>query len=179
MHVKIHILNPHRRLCRFAGESTGLKFILSESDLFRVIPESVSELFRVIPNQSEKRFPVWWKMIKNHSYSILLINPNSSEPIWINPSSDWSISNFKSEFIRMNPSSEWFGLIVVENPVRIYSDWCTELNRIDFYPFFIKQDTKRSSDWFGMTRNSFDSLEMNFSLIFLPGFLYRLQYTFL
>ena len=46
------------------------------------------------------------------------------------------------------------------------------LSRIDFLPFFIKRDTKRSSDWFGMirigldtdigmNRNSSDWLEIN------------------
>ena len=38
------------------GESIRLKFIPSESELFRAILESVSEPFRVIWNQSEKCF---------------------------------------------------------------------------------------------------------------------------
>ena len=38
------------------GESIGLKFIPSQSELFRFIPISVSEPMRIIPNQSEKRF---------------------------------------------------------------------------------------------------------------------------
>ena len=50
----------------FPGKSIGLKFIPTESELFRAIPESVSEPFRKIPNQSEA--------------SIRLI-PNESKPI--------------------------------------------------------------------------------------------------
>ena len=40
----------------YPGERIGLKFIPSESELFRAIPKSVSEPFRVIRNKSEKRF---------------------------------------------------------------------------------------------------------------------------
>ena len=65
--------------------------------------------------------------------------------------------------------------------VRIHSNWCLGLSRIDFWPFFIKQDTKRFSDWFGMTwngsetdswmcRNSSDSVGMNFNPILWPGY---------
>ena len=125
--------------------------------------------------------------------------------IQINPSSDWSKPNFQSELIRMNPRSEWFGLILIENSVLINSssDWfgliwienlvsdsfrfiridVSELigsSRIDFWPFFIKRDTKRFSDWFGMihigsntdigmNRNSSDWLGMNFNPILSPG----------
>ena len=54
----------------FPGESIGLKFIPSKSELFRAIPESVSEPFRVIPNQSEKRFVS--RLMKNGQKSIRL-----------------------------------------------------------------------------------------------------------
>ena len=37
--------------------------------------------------------------------------------VWINPSPDWSKSNFQTESIWMNPRSEWFGLILIENSV--------------------------------------------------------------
>ena len=40
----------------YPAKSIGLKFILSQSELFRFIPISVSEPMRIIPNQSEKRF---------------------------------------------------------------------------------------------------------------------------
>ena len=38
------------------GESIGLKFIPSQSELFRLFPIYVSEPMRIIPNQFEKRF---------------------------------------------------------------------------------------------------------------------------
>ena len=38
------------------GESIGLKYILSQSELSQFIPISVSEQIRIIPNQSEKCF---------------------------------------------------------------------------------------------------------------------------
>ena len=83
----------------------------------------------------------------------------------------------------INPRSDWFGLIWIENLV---SNWfgfiridvleLIGLSRIDFWPFFIKRDTKCFSDWFGMIRigsdtdigmnkNSSDWLGMNFNPI--------------
>ena len=40
----------------FPDENIGLKFIPSQSELFRYIPISVSEPMLIIPNHSEKRF---------------------------------------------------------------------------------------------------------------------------
>ena len=79
----------------------------------RTIPISVSEPIRIIPNQSEKRFVT--RLMKNGKK---VFNP-------INPSSDWSKSNFQSESIRMNPRSEWFELILIKNSVWINprSNW--------------------------------------------------------
>ena len=185
------------------GESIGLKFSPSQSELFRFIPISVSEPMRIIPNQSEKRFVS--RFIKNGQKSIRL-NPNNTETsIRINPIWDWSKPKFQSKSIRIiptldsfgliliensvwnNPSSVWFGFIWIENLV---SDWFAfiridisrliRLGRIDFWPFYIKRDTKRFSDWFGMIRicsdidigiirNSSDWLGMNFNPILSPG----------
>ena len=118
-------------LITYPGESTGLKFIPSQSELFRFIPISVSEPMRIIPKQSDKRFVS--RLMKNGQKSIRLnpinsetsirTNPNTSfqsKSIRLNPSSDWSKPHFQSESILMNPSSDWFGLIWIENLV---SDW--------------------------------------------------------
>ena len=56
----------------------------------------------------------------------------------------------------MNPSSDSFGLIWIENWFRIGSD-SSGINRIDFWLFFIKRDTKCFSDWFGMIRIGSDT----------------------
>ena len=102
--------------------------------------------------------------------------------------------------IRLNPinyeTSNWiiptldsFGLILIENSIWINSrsyrfrfirsdvSELIGLSRINFWTFFIKRDTKRFSDWFGMirvgsdtdieiNRNSFDWLGMNFLTAF-------------
>ena len=180
------------------GESIGLKFIPSYSQLFRFIPIS-----RLMKNgqKSIRLNPI-------NSETSIRMNLNQFETkftIQINPNSDWSKLNFQSESIRMHPRSEWLRLILIENSVWINpsSDWfgliwienfisdsfwfnridVTELiglSRIDFWPFFIKQDTKRFSDWFGMiricsnsdigmNRNSSDWLGINFNPILSPG----------
>ena len=63
------------------GESIGLEFILSQSELFRFIPISVSEPMRIIPNQSDL---------------IPLIPRRQSEWIRTNPK-----PSFQSESIRV------------------------------------------------------------------------------
>ena len=55
------------------GESIGLKFISSQSEIFRFIPISVSEPMGIIPNQSEKRFVS--RLMKIGQKSIQM-NPN-------------------------------------------------------------------------------------------------------
>ena len=40
---------------KFPGKSFGLKFILKQSDLFRLIPEFVSELIRFNPIKFQSR----------------------------------------------------------------------------------------------------------------------------
>ena len=75
---------------------------------------------------------------------------------------------------RINPRSDSFGFI------RIDVSKLIGLSRIDFWPFFIKRDTKSFSDWFGlirigsdtdigMNRNSSDWLGMNFNPILRQG----------
>ena len=44
------------------GETIRMKFIPSQSKLFRFIPISASEPMRIIPNQSEKIFVSWFRM---------------------------------------------------------------------------------------------------------------------
>ena len=119
---------------------------------------------RIIPKNV--LYLVWWKTVKNQSDIIRLIPRHRSEWIWARIDSDWS--GLKT----------WF---------RIHSDWCLGINRIDFWPFSIKRDTKRFSDWFGMirigsdtdigmNRNSSDWVGKNFSPILSPG-LYRIVET--
>ena len=141
----------------------------------------------------------WWKTVKNQSALIWLISRHQSEWIRTNPK-----PSFQFRSIRINPRSEWFGLIPVENSVWINpsSNWfgliwignlisdCFRFIRIivsesiglrwiDFWPFFIKRDTKCFSDWsgmirigsdidIGMNRNSSDWLGMNFNPILPP-----------
>ena len=76
------------------GESIGLKFIPSQSELFRFIPKSVSEPVRIILNQSEKCFVSRFMKIGQKS---IRMNPKScfqSRSIRINLISDWSKPNF-------------------------------------------------------------------------------------
>ena len=51
-----------------SGESIGQELILSQSELFRFIPISVSKPMRIIPNQSEKRFVT--RLMKNSKRTI-------------------------------------------------------------------------------------------------------------
>ena len=120
-------------------ESIGLKFIPSQSELFRFIPISVSKPMWIIPNQSEKRFVS--RLMKNGQKSIRLnpinsetsirMNPNQSETkfsIRINPISDWSKLNFQSELIWIVPTSnsfvfDHFSSNETQNVFRIGLEW--------------------------------------------------------
>ena len=76
--------NYYRKL---HGESFGLKFNPSESDLFQAIPKSVSEQLEIIPNRPGKRFvfrlmKIGQKLIRIipiHFSYIQGFNPNESE----------------------------------------------------------------------------------------------------
>ena len=160
------------------GKSIGLKFILSQSELFRFILISVSEAMRIIPNQSEKRFvsrlmkngqkPIWLNPI--NSETLIRMNPNQSKP------SFHGRHHSDLRFIRID--SDWklgFGFIWIDVSELI------GLSRIGFCPFFIKRDTKRFSNWcgmirigsdtdIGMNRNNSDWFGMNFNVILSPGF---------
>ena len=107
----------------------------------------MSEPIWIILNQSEKL--VVFCLVKNNPKSIRL------NPIW------------SDALFRTIQTLDSFGLVLLENSVwieselgletwfgleRIHSDWYLELNRIDFWPFFIKQDTKRFSNWFALPR---------------------------
>ena len=68
----------------------------------------------------------------------------------INLTLDWTKPSFQSESIRRIDATDW------NEMNRIKSNW--------FRPFFIKQDTKRLSDWFEMIRNS-SSTDFGMALI--------------
>ena len=97
-------------LIRIPGESIGLKFIPSQSELFRFIPISVSESMRIIPNKSEKR--VVSRLMKNGQKSIRLIPRHRFEWIRTNPK-----RSFQSRSIRINAGSFWLGSLAK------VSDW--------------------------------------------------------
>ena len=134
----------------YPGESIGLKFIPSQSELFRFIPISVSEPMRIILNQSEKRFVSG--LIKNGQKTIRLNPFNSKTSIRMNPNqSETKLSiqinanQSKVGVIRTNLSSDWFGL---KTWFGIGSDWCVGINRIKsdwFLTVFFQND----SDWLG------------------------------
>ena len=99
--VEVVSMDTCGRLLRvyIPGKIIGLKFILSQSELFRFIPISVSEPMRIIPNQSEKRFVSC--LMKNSQKSIRL-NPINSETLMrMNPNQ--SETKFS---IRINPISD-------------------------------------------------------------------------
>ena len=150
---------------------------------------------RIIPNQSKKRFVSC--LMKNGQKSIRLnpinsvtsirMNSNHFELGFIQIDSDWKFGLDQSQLGLIRIDLDWklgFGL------VRIHVLELIGLDRIDFWPFFIKRDTKRFSDWFGiirigsdtdvgmnrnssdwlgMNRNSSDWLGMNFNPLISPG----------
>ena len=103
----------------------------------------------IIPNKSEKRFVS--RLMKNGKNRFDLtrfnarqlsewirnqvFNPNQSELEFIRIDSDW-------KFILNQSDLGWIRIGLGSSG----------LNRIDFLPFFIKRDTKRFSNWFGMIR---------------------------
>ena len=96
------------------GESVGLKFIPSQSELFRFIPITIRT------NPKNVLYLFWWKAVKNQS-DFIGNNPRpsfQSRLIRINAISDWSKPNeFKVGMIRIDPRSDWYGLILIENLV--------------------------------------------------------------
>ena len=90
----------------------------------------------------------------------------------IPPQSEWirAISH-QSEWIRA--ISPQFELIRVRFDLnRIFNPNESEVGMIQIYfdRFFIKRDTESFSVWFGMTRNRYDSLEMNFYPLLRKGY---------
>ena len=161
----------------FPGESIRFKFILSQSELFRFIPISVSEAMWIIPNQSEKRFVS--RLMKNgqkpirlnpiNSETLIRMNPTQSESkfsIRINPNhfdfgfiridSDWKFGLDKSEIRLIWIDLDWkldFGL------VGIHSDCCLGSNRIRSDRFFycfssneLQNVFRIGSEWFALAR---------------------------
>ena len=98
--------NKHFSPCR--GESIGLKFIPSQSGLFRFIPISVSDPMRIIPNQSEKHFES--RLMKNGQKSIRLNPINSETSIQMNPNQ--SETKFS---IQINPNQSKVGIIRIDS----------------------------------------------------------------
>ena len=125
-------------------------------------------------------YSFWERMISKDVAKILYWNLLYNNPA-LAKVSDWNSfrvnQNYSASFrylCDINVSPDWFGLIWIENLVsywfgfiRIDVSELIGLNRIDFWPFFIKRDTKHFSDWFeiirigsdidiGMNRNSYD-----------------------
>ena len=108
-----------------SDESIGLKFIPSQSELFRFIPIPVSESMRIIPNQSEKRFV--YRLMENGQKSIWLNLINSEKPIRMNPNQ--SETKFA---IQINPNQSDLGLMKTEFSIRINANESkVGMNRID------------------------------------------------
>ena len=108
----------HSKWFRSPGESIGLKFIPSQSELFLFIPISVSEPMRIIPNQSEKLFVSC--LMKNSQKSIRLNSIHSGNSMRMNPNQ--SETKF---LIRIIPNNSDLGFI------RIDSDWKFSLDQSD------------------------------------------------
>ena len=91
------------------GESIGLKFIPSQSELYRFIPISVSEPMRIIPNQSEKSFVS--RLMKNGKKSIRLNPINSETSIRMNlnqyETKFWIRESIRFGSIRDRIDSDW------------------------------------------------------------------------
>ena len=185
---------------RLPGKIIGLKFIPSHLELFRYLYPSQCESFRTNPKNA--LYLVWCKTVKNQSDLIRLIPRQQSALIRTNPKPSFQSRSIRifirnqSEWIQGRNYSDWFWLkIRIENLVsdcfwlmRIVVSELIGSSRIDFLPFFIKQDTKRFSDWFGiirigldtdirMNRNSSDWLGMNFNPILSPGFLLQSKFS--
>ena len=120
---------------------------------FRYLYPSQCESFGI--NPKNVLYLVWWKTVKNLS-DLIRFNPRQQSEtkfsIRINPSSDLSKSNFKSELIRMNPRSEWCGLIVIKNSVWVdpSSDWIGLKTWLD--RFFTVFHQTRYKTFFGLVR---------------------------
>ena len=99
---------------------------------------------RIIPNQSEKRFIS--RLMKNGQKSIRLNLIHSVTSIRVNPNQSETKFSFR---INLNHSDLEL--------IRIDVSELIELSRIDFWPLFIKRDTKRFLDWFGMIRIGSDT----------------------
>ena len=102
-----------------------------------------SDLIRINPNQVFNP--------KRSELGLIRINPNHSNLGFFRINSDWIFDLDQYDL----------GSLRIENLVWIYSDWIG-FSQIDFWPFFIKWDTKRFSDWFGMIRIGSDTeIELN------------------
>ena len=105
-------------------------------------------------------------LMKNGQKSIRLNPINSETWIRMNPKPSFQSRSIRG---RIDPNRILFGLIFgliwIEKSV---SDWfgfiridvseLIGLSRIDFWPFFIKRDTKCFSDWYGMIRIGSDTV---------------------
>ena len=113
----------------YAGKSIGLKFITSQSELFRFIPISVSEPMRIFPKQSKKRFVS--RLMKNGQKLIRFDPINSERSIRINPNQ----SEIKFS-IQIDPNQSDLGFFQTEFSIRINLNR-SDLGfiRIDFYRF--------------------------------------------
>ena len=137
------------------GESIGLKFIPSQSELFRYLYPSQCESFRT--NSKNFFYLVWWKTVKNQSDLIRLIPRDQSEWILTNPKPSFNQSELgliQTEFlIRINRNRSDLGFIPID------SDWKFDLdqfeiglNRIDLDWKFGFRLVRIHSDRFGLIR---------------------------
>ena len=148
----------HLTQSSISGESIGLKFIPSQSELFRFIPIFVSELMRIIPNQSEKRFVS--RLMKKGQKSIRL-NPIHSE-IWKRTNPNQSGTKFS---IQVNPKQSEPDWKLHFRFLRIGSLSHLGMNRIKPDWFLTVFHQTRYKTFFGLVRNDSHWLGMNFNLI--------------
>ena len=157
------------------GESIGLKFIPSQSELFLFIPISVSEPMRIIPNQSEKRFVS--RLMKNGQKSIRLYPINSETSIRMNPNQsetkfsiqinskqselgfdpDPIFNQNQSKWIQGRDDSDWLWLKIRFGSIQDRIDLVWKLGfrlvRIKSDWFFTVFHQTRYKTFFGLVRN--------------------------
>ena len=163
MNISIKFIFLFYRSSGIPGECIGLKFIPSQSELFRFIPIFVSEPIRIIPNQSEKRFIS--RLMKNGQKSIRLnpINSETFDPKEFEPIRNQVFKPDQSESIqsRIDPNrifnqnqSKWI-------QGRNYSDWFWLKIRFGLIRDRIDSDWSGSKTWFWIGSDSFGLMSRN------------------
>ena len=166
-------MNPNQsEIIRNESETVELIFDRFPSNEIQSVAQINPEWLRIVPIGSDWipiqpwrkyriLYLVWWKTAKNQSDLIRLIprhqsdesepirnqvfNPNQSDFGFIRIDSDWKFGLHQSEIGLIwieNLVSDWFRFILIDVSELIGLIW------IDFWPFYLKRDTKRFSDWF-------------------------------